>query len=103
MTDLVFNPLEIECGFSVSVSVWVRKSFERQMEGKLHMWPLINDKSACDHFNFSRHLYSFFSFLFLFSVEPEIQVDKVWVHADVAVEVEISCIVHAEPMAEVSE
>ena len=58
----------------------------------------------CDHFNFSRHLYSFFpqfSFLF-FSVEPEIQVDKVWVHADVSVEVEISCIVHAEPMAEVS-
>jgi len=33
--------------------------------------------------------------------EPEIQVDKVWVHADVSVEVEISCIVHAEPMAEV--
>ena len=42
-----------------------------------------------------------FSFLF-FPVEPEIQVDKVWVHADVSVEVEISCIVHAEPMAEVS-
>ena len=68
MTDLVFNPLEIECGFSVSVSVWVRKSFERQMEGKLHMWPLINDRSACDHFNFSRHLYSFFPFFSYFQL-----------------------------------
>ena len=34
--------------------------------------------------------------------EPEIHVDKAWIHADVGVEVEISCIVHAEPMAEVS-
>ena len=41
-------------------------------------------------------------FLLFFPVEPEIQVDKVWVHADVSVEVEISCNVHAEPRAEVS-
>ena len=34
--------------------------------------------------------------------EPEIQVDKFWVHADVSVEAEISCIVYAEPRAEVS-
>ena len=34
--------------------------------------------------------------------EPEIHVDKAWIHADVGVEVEISCIVHAEPRAEVS-
>jgi hypothetical protein len=38
----------------------------------------------------------------IFADEPEIHVDKAWIHADVSVEVEISCIVHAEPSAEVS-
>ncbi|TRY78137.1 hypothetical protein TCAL_12442 [Tigriopus californicus] len=33
--------------------------------------------------------------------EPEIQIDKAWVHADIGVEVEISCIVHSRPDAEV--
>lgn len=33
--------------------------------------------------------------------EPEIQIDKAWVHADIGVEVEISCIVHSRPEAEV--
>ena len=33
--------------------------------------------------------------------EPEIQVEKAWVHADVGIEAEISCIVHAVPSAEV--
>ena len=33
--------------------------------------------------------------------EPEIQVEKAWVHADVGIEAEISCIVHAVPAAEV--
>ncbi|XP_040583706.1 lachesin isoform X2 [Lepeophtheirus salmonis] len=33
--------------------------------------------------------------------EPEIVVDKSWVHADVGVEVSISCVVHAEPLSEV--
>ena len=33
--------------------------------------------------------------------EPEIQVEKSWVHADVGIEAEISCIVHAVPSAEV--
>ena len=41
------------------------------------------------------------SFIY-FIDEPEIHVDKAWIHADVGVEVEISCIVHAEPRAEVS-
>ena len=40
--------------------------------------------------------------VFSFIDEPEIHVDKAWIHADVGVEVEISCIVHAEPRAEVS-
>ena len=35
--------------------------------------------------------------------EPEIQVDKSWLHADLGVEVEISCVVYAQPKAEVSE
>ena len=35
------------------------------------------------------------------SDEPEIQVEKAWVHADVGIEAEISCIVHAVPSAEV--
>ena len=75
------------------------------MVPKLHMWPLKNDGSGCVTISISQgiciHFFPHFSFLF-FPVEPEIQVDKVWVHADVSVEVEISCIVHAEPMAEVS-
>ena len=71
------------------------------MVPKLHMWPLKNDGSGCVTISISQGICIHFSFLF-FPVEPEIQVDKVWVHADVSVEVEISCIVHAEPMAEVS-
>lgn len=37
----------------------------------------------------------------LFSDEPEIQVEKAWVHADVGIEAEISCNVHAVPAAAV--
>ena len=40
-------------------------------------------------------------FYFVFVDEPEIQVEKAWVHADVGIEAEISCIVHAMPSAEV--
>ena len=42
-----------------------------------------------------------FWFSISFSDEPEIQVEKVWVHADVGIEAEISCNVHAVPAAEV--
>ena len=35
--------------------------------------------------------------------EPEIEVDKSWLHADLGVEVEISCVVYAQPKAEVSD
>ena len=35
--------------------------------------------------------------------EPEIHVDKSWLHADLGVEVEISCVVYAQPKAEVSD
>ena len=39
----------------------------------------------------------------LFSADaPEIKVDKSWIHADVGVELKLSCIVYAEPKAEVS-
>ena len=38
----------------------------------------------------------------IFSDEPEIQVEKAWVHADVGIEAEISCNVHAVPAASVS-
>ena len=38
---------------------------------------------------------------YIFIDEPEIQVEKAWVHADVGIEAEISCIVHAVPSAEV--
>ena len=34
--------------------------------------------------------------------EPEIQVDKAWVHSHVGIESEISCIVHSNPEASVS-
>lgn len=43
-----------------------------------------------------------FKILPFVSDEPEIQVDKAWVHADIDVEVRISCIVYAQPEAEVS-
>ena len=39
---------------------------------------------------------------FMLSDEPEIQVEKSWVHADVGIETEISCNVHSNPEAEVS-
>ena len=42
-----------------------------------------------------------FNIKILFIDEPEIQVEKAWVHADVGIEAEISCIVHAVPSAEV--
>ena len=34
--------------------------------------------------------------------EPDVQAEKSWIHADVGVEVEISCTIYAEPTAEVS-
>ena len=34
--------------------------------------------------------------------EPDVQAEKAWIHADVGVEVEISCTIYAEPTAEVS-
>jgi hypothetical protein len=39
--------------------------------------------------------------VYYFLDEPEIQVEKAWVHADVDIEAEISCVVHAVPEAEV--
>ncbi len=39
--------------------------------------------------------------MFLFPDEPEIKADKSWIHADVGVELKLSCIVYAEPKAEV--
>jgi len=33
--------------------------------------------------------------------EPDVQAEKAWIHADVGVEVEISCTIYAEPTAEV--
>ena len=41
-------------------------------------------------------------FVCLFIDEPDVQAEKAWIHADVGVEIEISCTVYAEPSAEVS-
>ena len=40
--------------------------------------------------------------IYLFIDEPDVQAEKAWIHADVGVEIEISCTVYAEPSAEVS-
>lgn len=56
----------------------------------------------CLSITFTFNSSSLDSFILLISDEPEIHVDKSWVHADVGVEIKISCVVYANPAASVS-